>query len=61
MPLVINGLGGGHTHIHTRTCIHPHRSDFKKPAPGLKSLIHCIGACGNVLVLYLRDSIIAFG
>ena len=39
-PLVINSLGGGHTH----TRIHPHRNNTKKPgarwpkagAPGLK-------------------------
>ena len=47
MPLVINGLGGGHTHTHTHT--HTHRrtnqSNFKKPGvhgqrprvPGLKT------------------------
>ena len=28
-PLVLYGLGGGHTH--TQTHIHLHRSDFKKP------------------------------
>ena len=36
MPLVIYGLEGGHTHIHT----YPHKSDFKnhgRLAPGLKS------------------------
>jgi len=40
MPLVINSLGGGHTHTHTHThahtCAHTHtdiadKSNFKKP------------------------------
>ena len=35
-PLVINSLGGGHTHTHANTQIHthtddPHRINFKKP------------------------------
>ena len=47
MPLVINSLGGRHTHTQTHTCTHtddPHRINFKKPGalvcgrrtPGLK-------------------------
>ena len=31
MPLVINGLGGGHTHTHTQTDQHASQSNFKKP------------------------------
>ena len=45
MPLVINSLGGGHTHTNTHTYRHPHRNNFKKPGahwpkadvPGLTS------------------------
>ena len=46
MPLVINGLGGGHTHTHThaRAYRHADQNNFKKPGarglqprtPGLK-------------------------
>ena len=46
MPLVINSLGGAHTHkhTHTHTYRHPHRNNFKKPgecdqcASGLTSI-----------------------
>ena len=32
MPLVINSLGGGHTHTHANTHTNdPHRINFKKP------------------------------
>ena len=36
-PLVINSLGGSHTHIHVNTHTDDlHRINFKKPVPGLK-------------------------
>ena len=31
MPLVINSLGGGHTHAHARLQTFADRSNFKKP------------------------------
>ena len=31
MPLVINSLGGRHTHATTHVYRHPHRKFFKKP------------------------------
>ena len=40
MPLVINSLGGRHTHTNTHTYRRPHRNNFKKSGtPDLKIVI----------------------
>ena len=52
MPLVINSLGGGHTHTHTHTHTHkhthkhtyrrPHRNNYKKPGAHRPPGLHCM-------------------
>ena len=40
-PLVIYGLGGGHTHTQTYKHTCPHESDFKKPGTRQKFFDIC--------------------
>ena len=54
MPLVINGLGGGHTDRYTDT--HTHQSNFKKP--GARGLWPCAPGLKRVKYLIYFDSLL---
>ena len=63
-PLVINGLGGGHTDTCTHTYQHANQNNFKKPgargrrarAPGLKIAARLVGWLLSAATLKMQTS-----